>query len=64
LETKFKIIRKLLNIKKNSVHTDKTILKYDTVVPPERFREECDLRHLLWKAKSTALKANFYDDLE
>ena len=31
MKTKFKIIRKLLNIKKNPVHTDKTILKYDTV---------------------------------
>ena len=30
MKTKFKIIRKLLNIKKNPVHTDKTILKYDT----------------------------------
>jgi hypothetical protein len=32
LETKFKIIRKLLNIKKSPLHTDKTILKYDNEI--------------------------------
>ena len=29
MKTKLKIIRKLSNIKKNPVHTDKTILRYD-----------------------------------
>ena len=44
MKTKFKIIRKLLNIKKNPVHTDKTILKYDNAALPEvdRAPQEAD----------------------